>query len=266
VLSVAFSPDGKRLASASVDQSVKVWDTATGQESISLRGHSGRVWAVAFSPDGSRLASASEDQTVKVWDATRLTPKVRAERDALALLDFLFARPLPKADVLERLADSPTVPPEVRQRALALAERFREETDPKKYHDAAWPVIRHPYANVFTCQVALAQASAACRQSPGNAAHRPALGVAQYRLGRFQKGRHAEALATLARCDQARPATLAFLAMAQQQLGQTDRAGAALARLRETMKEPAWAADAEARGFLGEAVELIEGRAARPGP
>ena len=66
---MAFSPDGKRLASASRDETVKVWDAATGQETLTLKGHTGGVTSVAFSPDGKRLASASEDETVKVWDA-----------------------------------------------------------------------------------------------------------------------------------------------------------------------------------------------------
>ena len=59
VTSVAFSPDGKRLASAGHDGTVKVWDAATGQETLTLKGHTGRVTSVAFSPDGKRLASAS---------------------------------------------------------------------------------------------------------------------------------------------------------------------------------------------------------------
>ncbi len=69
VTSVAFSPDGKRLASASKDKTVRVWDLATGHVALTLKRHTDDVWSVAFSPDGKRLASASWDQTVKVWDA-----------------------------------------------------------------------------------------------------------------------------------------------------------------------------------------------------
>ncbi|KAF4415645.1 Vegetative incompatibility protein HET-E-1 [Colletotrichum fructicola] len=68
VLSVAFSPDGRQLASGSVDNTVKLWDTATGQCQQTLEGHSDWVLSVAFSPDGRQLASGSRDKTVKLWD------------------------------------------------------------------------------------------------------------------------------------------------------------------------------------------------------
>jgi eukaryotic-like serine/threonine-protein kinase len=69
VVSVTFSPDGKRLASASHDNTVKVWDAQTGKVIFTLEGHVGQVYCVSFSPDGESLASASADGTVKVWDA-----------------------------------------------------------------------------------------------------------------------------------------------------------------------------------------------------
>src|SRR5262249_25046656 len=67
VRSVAFSPDGQRLASGSYDKTVLLWQPWTGQVEHSLQGHAAPVWSVAFSPDGTLLPSASAAGTIRLW-------------------------------------------------------------------------------------------------------------------------------------------------------------------------------------------------------
>ena len=68
VTAVAVTPDGQRAVSASEDETLKVWDLASGRELRTLTGHTDAVRAVAVTPDGQRAVSASDDKTLKVWD------------------------------------------------------------------------------------------------------------------------------------------------------------------------------------------------------
>jgi WD40 repeat protein len=70
VLSVTFSHDSTRVASASSDKTIKIWDASSGQCLQTLEGYSDLVGPVAFSHDSTRVASASSDKTVKIWDAS----------------------------------------------------------------------------------------------------------------------------------------------------------------------------------------------------
>ncbi len=69
VQSVAWSPDGSKLATASVDKAAMVWDAETGRELLTFRGHGGYVFSIAWAPDGNKLATASQDGTARVWEA-----------------------------------------------------------------------------------------------------------------------------------------------------------------------------------------------------
>jgi len=69
VTAVTWSPDSLRIASASADKTVQVWNAADGGQVYTYRGHDDFVNAVAWSPDGRRIASGSSDRTVQVWDA-----------------------------------------------------------------------------------------------------------------------------------------------------------------------------------------------------
>ena len=68
VYSVAFSPDGKYIASGSWDNTIKLWNVETGECLRTFKGHANVVLSVAFSPDGRYIASGSWDSTIKLWD------------------------------------------------------------------------------------------------------------------------------------------------------------------------------------------------------
>jgi tetratricopeptide (TPR) repeat protein len=263
-LALAFSPDGKRLVSASSDGTVKLWDVTTGQEALTLTGHTGAVISVAFSPDGKQLVTGSEDKMVKLWDARPWTSEEGSvEREALGLLSFLFAKPLRQADVLEYLLHrSPTLRSEARQLALSLVDRYREETDSEIYHQASWTLLRQRYLNALQYGFAFQQARAAHQLAPHQAKYQAAFGMAQYRLGMYK-----EALATLTQADPRDagiPANLAFLAMTYHQLGQQAHAQAVLARFQETLSKPEWTQNEELQALLREAETLISGKSALP--
>jgi tetratricopeptide (TPR) repeat protein len=266
VTAVAFSPDGRRLASAVKGGTVRVWDAAGGQELLALKRSTGEALAacgtgVAFSPDGRQVASGGEYLTVQVWEASPVPAEVWRRRGLLIDVAFLFQKLALKEEVAAALRKDPTLSEADREFALQHIQGLREE--PGALNEAAWTVVRARDAGKDAYALALRNAESAFRLAPDDGLILNTLGVAQYRTGRY-----ADALATLTRSDKlnaarpegTQPADLAFLALTQHQLGRKDAAHATLARLREVVKKPQWANNAEAQGFLREAEELIEGK------
>jgi tetratricopeptide (TPR) repeat protein len=258
VFGVAFSPDGRRIASASLDGTVKVWDatelTPERRTEWEARG------LVQFLYKESRLPA------LPTYSASTVGLMASPEGPAplLAASALIPGRTPVPAEVAAAVRRDPTITEAVRQQALAWVEpygRILVRAEAAKKADAlniaSWAVVLHPGADASAYERALREAESACHLNRDNLNYLNTLGVAYYRVGKYQN-----AINTLGRCAKLRnesiPDDLAFLAMAQHQLGQKKQARATLERLRTIMKKWQWTTNAAAQGFLREAEELLK--------
>jgi WD40 repeat protein len=275
VLGVAFSPDGQRLASAGrADPAVQIWDATPLNQELRVNREARAVVRFLFAkslPVAEVLDRIRHDRTLIAQVRQRALEQAEAYGRSLVAdeaerqVNALYAQPLLRPEVLERLRADRALTEPVRQQALVLAEVVPEHA--RRLDQASRTVVRRPGAAPAVYCLALRQSAAACRLIPRAGDLLTTLGMAQYRAGQYR-----EAAATLTQADGintvslhgAIPAELAFLALAQHRLGQDSEARSALGRLRATMNRPEWASNDEARDVMREA-ETIEQDLAFPG-
>jgi WD40 repeat protein/tRNA A-37 threonylcarbamoyl transferase component Bud32 len=278
VFSVAFSPDGNRLVSTAWDGTVRLWDA---------RPLTSELWTER---EGMALLRSLFEQPLpkadviaKIHQATTMSAPVRqyaldhvgpywqgaVQREALKVVQELFAKHLLRADVLENLGADRGLNEDVRQRAIVYAKEYPESAYQLNY--ASWEVICKPGADTASYRLALRQAEAACQLLQSHSSYGSCLntlGLAQYRVGKYQ-----EAVATLTQSYKLNsgasrgpfPSNLASLAMAQNRLDLKDQARKTFGHLLEIMKQPRWSKDAESQGFLLEAEAVLGKEKQDPG-
>ena len=183
--SVAFSPDGQRLASASWDQTVRIWDSATGKELLALKGHAGSVLGVAFSPDGQRLASASGDGSIHVWETASVSREILDRRATNQMVADLFGQMPLRADVLERLRTLPGMSASRRQEVFTVAQTFPENSS--TLNNLARELVKLSGGEMSGYRKAVRYSEEACQLEPENGEFLNTLGVAYYRVGNYEK-------------------------------------------------------------------------------
>jgi dipeptidyl aminopeptidase/acylaminoacyl peptidase len=273
VSGVAYSPDGRRLA-ANGDSAVTIWEGVPLDAELAPERQAASLVKYLFTrlPD-AREVSARVQSDATISDAVRQQALTQVElfwrnqvrQQAEKVVVLLFRKPLFRSEVVAHVRADPVLSEPVRQEALALAERWVEY--PEILNRLSRAVAYRTGAERSAYVLALERAELACRLMPFQGPYHTTLGMAQYRLGKYQ-----EALTTLTRADELNqaaqgghaPVDLAFLAMASYQMREKDRAQASLNRLRETMQKPNSAGDEEARGLLKEAEALLDGRALQP--
>ena len=105
-MSVAFSPDGKTLASASWNNTIKLWNMANGKVKTTLKAHQDIVRSMAFSPDGKTLATGSRDKTIKLWDMASGKVKTTIEGHQDSVMSVAFS---PDGKTLASGSDDKTI-------------------------------------------------------------------------------------------------------------------------------------------------------------
>ncbi len=267
LMSVAFSPDGSRVAVGARDGTVRLLDTSNGRVVATLN-HLEWVCDVAWSPDGEQLLSASSAGEVRIWD-TRSVAERRltrtdggvAERGRRLAEELLGPEPDEDA-VLRALEDLPDVEPEVREAAVRVVHRRRgsEASLVARLWRDVTPRDLDPLRRRISCGLALDMARAAGHRNRPDSRRNTLLGALTYRCGEYDKavGRIRSAMMlNEERFPELFAVDLAFLAMSEAALEDEAASLAALDRLESQLSSHPEARTPRVEGFLAEAREAV---------
>ncbi len=261
---MAFSPDGKRIISGSGDNTIKVWDSATGAELMTFVFKNPS--SIAFSPDGKTIAAGiyDYDNNIKLWESTTpaggYEPRWNAEATR-KVVDEVYEEYGFYYKVIDKLNADNTLAEPIRKLALQVANsRLRE--DARKLSEQSFEVVRSPGGQIEAYRLALGKAEMANRLEPNDRFILVTLGFAQYRVGEYQ-----DALTTLIQCEKMRveahlepgPGRVSFMAMALNQLGRAEEARAALNRAYVLFEDWLFVAYYSAQAYVIEAEKLLAG-------
>ena len=276
VFSIAFSPDGERLVSASLDSTLKLWDPETGIAVATLRGHLDKVYGVAWSPHGKRIAScgtgwSGAGNTVKVWEMETPTEVYLARAQAnldrelvFSRVEALFEELFFEQRVIEMIRTDPWFEARSqdtdRLRDVAIQLARVQGSNPWRILDGCWRGARSRHQSVETYHLAVRVGRDCYERSRTKAtevwgrAH-TALGMALYRADRWDEA--IELLEGALRINGENAADLAFVTMCQHRLGDAGAAEATLQRLRDLLARPGHASNPADREAVDEAEELL---------
>jgi WD40 repeat protein/serine/threonine protein kinase len=263
VTSAAFTQDGARLITSSLNGRIKVWDIITGQELIEMVGDTG-IRSSALSPNERIFAAGCSDGSILLWHSSappegygprQTTKKAREVVEQLHNEQAFYHR------VIDKLNSDTTLTTQVRQVALQIARAHCWE-DAEKLTKESRAVISSSVEETEKYQVALEQAKEANELEPNNSSVLNTLGIAQYRVGAFDKAIDSLVEAKNIRVANntiADPANLAFLAMSYFKLGQMNNARVNIEHLRNLFEKGQYGNNYMARSVLIEAEELLAG-------
>jgi len=251
IFSMAFSPDGRLLASGGNDDAIRLWDTSRGELVFTLRRASTNIAQLAFSPDGSRLYAGHDPGPLRVWSTATAYP---AEiREFVARLQR--QHPL-TADVWRQIENDPTLDETQRTAALRLCSWRKDWYSAlRKY---VWAPAVYPPDSISERKLLLRRAEDIYAALSWSVEAWTILGAARCRNGMYEEAARSLARASASACDD--PRADAFLALTLCHLGQAGKARASLDRARLLLKDADAIPRHDGEALVAEAQALLAGR------